>query len=317
MVEPGSRSDDGGSAEAGTFDVWSPDGTRFRGWRSGGEGLPVVISNGLGTPPSAWPAITGDPDLRVLTWYYRGTAGGSRPADRRRVRIEDHVADLIALMDAEGVERAVLVSWSIGVNVAFEAARLHPDRVAGVLAVAGVPGGTFAAMGGSIWLPRRLRHLLSVSGTRALHRLGPLLNATRPLVPTARLTALLVRGARIVSSEARVEVVEPALEEFLQHDWSWYFELALGAVEHAPMDLAFLSAEVPVTFLAGRRDLLTASRNVLTAARQVPHADVRVLPGSHFLPLEHPHELRGALFDLLERTDLGTGPGGLARQGTA
>jgi pimeloyl-ACP methyl ester carboxylesterase len=271
----------------------------------------------LGTPPSAWPAITGDPDLRVLTWYYRGTAGGSRPADRRRVRIEDHVDDLIALMDAEGVDRAVLVSWSIGVNVAFEAARLHPDRVAGVLAVAGVPGGTFAAMGGSIWLPQRLRHALGVTGARTLRRLGPVLNATRPLVPTARLTALLVRGARIISSEARLEVVEPALEEFLQHDWSWYFELALGAVAHAPMDLDFLPQDLPISFLAGRRDLLTASRNVLTAARQVPHADVRVLPGSHFLPLEHPHELRRALADLLVRSDLTDPVDDLVEQGTA
>ena len=49
-------------------------------------------------------------------------------------------------MDAYGVERAVVIGWSVGVNVAFEAALRAPERVAGVLAVAGVPGGTFEAL---------------------------------------------------------------------------------------------------------------------------------------------------------------------------
>lgn len=306
---PESRSAD----EAGWFDYFSSDGTRIRGWRNGNDGLPVVLSNGLGTPPTAWPGITGDPALRVLTWFYRGTGGGSRPADRSRVRIVDHTADLIALMDAEGVERAVLVAWSIGVNVAFETAWRHPDRVAGVLAVAGVPGGTFDAMGGSFlgsaFLPRRLRSALGVGVTRLLRRAGPLLNLARPLVPANRLTAGLARAARILSPEAAPEVVVPALEDFLRHDWSWYFELALGAVDHEPMDLSFLPPDLPVAFVAGRRDLLASSRTMVEAARQLPQATVRILPGSHFLPLEFPGELRDTLHEVLGASDLGVGSG--------
>lgn len=303
------------TAEAGPFDVWSADGTRFVGWRNGGEGIPVVISNGLGTPPSAWPAITGDPGLQVLTWFYRGTAGGSRPADRTRIRIADHVADLVALLDAEGVDRAVLVGWSVGVNVAFETARRYPERVAGVLAVAGVPGGTFDAMAGSL-LPRRLRAGLGLGTAHVLWRLGPLLNLLRPLVPANRTTALLARTARIVGAEATPEVVVPALAEFRQHDWSWYFELALAAAHHEPMDLTFLPPDLPVGFVAGRRDLLTASRDVLDAASRLPHASVEILGGSHFLPLEFPHELREALQSVIDASDLADDPAA-GRTGTA
>jgi pimeloyl-ACP methyl ester carboxylesterase len=299
--------------EAGWFDYFSPDGTRIRGWRNGNDGLPVVLSNGLGTPPSAWPGIIGDPALRVVTWFYRGTGGGSRPADRSRVRIPDHCADLIALMDGEGIERAVLVAWSVGVGVGVETTWRHPERVAGVLAVAGVPGGTFDAVGaalpGRAFLPSRLSSTLGIGVTRLLRRAGPLLNLARPLVPANRLTAGFARAARIVSSEAAPEVVVPALQDFLRHDWSWYFELALGAADHEPMDLSFLPPDLPVAFVAGRRDLLTSSRTMVSTARQLPQARVRILPGSHFLPLEFPGELRETLQELLDETDLASESG--------
>jgi 3-oxoadipate enol-lactonase len=121
---------------ATTFDFTSSDGTRIVGWRNDAPGLPVVISNGLGTPPAAWPeVIRPDSGLRVASWYYRGTGDGDRPRDPDRIRIGDHVDDLISLMDAEGMDQALLACWSLGVNVGFEAARRHPDRVAGLLAV--------------------------------------------------------------------------------------------------------------------------------------------------------------------------------------
>ncbi|MCW2613137.1 MAG: short chain dehydrogenase, partial [Frankiales bacterium] len=124
-----------------TFDATSTDGTVVRGWTNDQDGVPLLVSNGLGSVPSAWPSLLApDCGYRAVTWYHRGTFDTARPADRTHVRVQDHVDDLLAVMDAAGLERAVLAAWSIGVNVAFEAARAHPDRVAGLLAVAGVPG---------------------------------------------------------------------------------------------------------------------------------------------------------------------------------
>ena len=136
----------------------SGDGTKVVGWRNDGDGPPVLICNGLGTPPSAWPAVIApEPRLRVATWYYRGTAGGDRPADPTRITVQDHVDDALALLDhPKASTSAVLACWSLGVNVGFELAPQHPDRVAGVLAVAGVPGGTFQSIGGPLRVPRPL-----------------------------------------------------------------------------------------------------------------------------------------------------------------
>jgi len=42
-------------------------------------------------------------------------------------------------MDSYGVDRAVVIGWSAGVNVAFEAAVRQPQRIAGSAACREVP----------------------------------------------------------------------------------------------------------------------------------------------------------------------------------
>lgn len=283
------------------FEFTSADGTTVVGWRNDGNGLPVVISNGLGTSPMAWPAVVAhDSGFRVATWYYRGTVGGHRPPDESHVRIEDHVDDLLALMDHEGIDKALLACWSLGVNVGFEFARAHPDRVAGLLAVAGVPGGTFRAMFGPLGVPRRLRHGIGVGAARLGRAIGPQLSWLSRRVPLNRVTSTVISHSGFVLPRATPDRLMPALVEFREHDFRWYFTLAVAASEHHPMDLSFVS--VPVTIVAGRYDVLTSMHDMVEAAAKIPHAELHLLPGSHFLPLEFPDELAEELRRLAGRS---------------
>ena len=287
------------------FEFISGDGTRIRGWRNRDDhdGVPVVISNGLGTPPTAWPGLVRkDSGFRAVTWYYRGTGGSDRPADETRIRVEDHMADLIALMDHEGIDQALLVCWSLGVNIAFEFAEQHPDRVAGLLAVAGVPGGTVHAMGGLLRVPRPLRHPLFLAGARLLSRVGPALTWGANKLPMNSVTIRLITHSGLMAPAARPEVVIPALEEFRRHDFRWYFGLAVAAAEHEPMDLAFV--QCPTIIVAGKWDVITYRRDLERAAARIPQAQLHVLPGTHFLPLEYPDELAQLLHELAGRAGL-------------
>lgn len=285
------------------FTFTGGDGTSVIGWRNHGDGTPVVICNGLGTPPAAWPTVIKlDSGFRVTTWYYRGTAGGDRPADPTRITIQDHVGDALALMDHEGIERAVLACWSLGVNIGFELARQHPDRVAGILAVAGLPGGTFASIGGPLRIPRRLRHRVGTVAAHVGRAAGPALSWTSRHIPANRMTATLISHSGILLPAARPERLVPALREFREHDFRWYFTLALAGAKHPPMDLAFITE--PVTLVAGRYDVITSVQDMVDAASRIPHAILHVLPGSHFLPLEYPDELATELRELSRRTTL-------------
>jgi pimeloyl-ACP methyl ester carboxylesterase len=286
-----------------TFEVVSSDGTLIRCWRSDTAGVPLVIANGLGTIPEAWPKLIDEASgYDTVTWYQRGTFGSARPADPARIRVEDHVEDMVALMDDQGIERALVACWSIGVNIAFEMCHRHPERVAGILAVAGVPGGTFSTMGGPLRIPRRLRKPISTRVARLMRGTAGWLTWLSPRIPVNDRTAWLIAHSGFVMPAATPDRLVPMLEQFLRHDWKWYGELAVAASEHDPMDLHFV--ECPVTIVAGKHDVITSMHDVVDAAAKIPHAQISVLPGSHFLPLEHPQEIHDLLDDLARRADL-------------
>ncbi len=72
--------------------------------------------------------------FRVVTWDAPGTGRSDRtedPAHHGR-----GVRDAVAVLDATETERALLVGLSLGAAIALFAATLHPDRVAGVVALA-------------------------------------------------------------------------------------------------------------------------------------------------------------------------------------
>ena len=94
--------------------------------------LHATLSTGRQLAPLAR-ALGAPGDLRLVAPDRLGS--GTRRLDPpREVGVAEHVADLGALLDAEGVERAIIVGHSFGGLVALEAAARLPDRVAAVVA---------------------------------------------------------------------------------------------------------------------------------------------------------------------------------------
>ena len=287
--------------------VPATDGTLLRTWSNDGTGTPLVISNGLGTPPAAWPTIAKpDSGFRAVTWYQRGLGGSERPRDPAAIRIEDHADDLGVVMAAAGMDRALLLGWSLGVNVAFEFARRHPQRVAGILGVGGVPGGSLRAMYGSVGLPGPLREPAGAFSAYLLRHAGPLVTTLAGLLPLSH-HPFSPSGVGVVVREAQhPDALFAVLRTFAGHDWPWYSELVLAAGKHAPMDVS--DVHCPVTLLAGRHDSVTAYEDILAAGARMPDARVKVLSaGTHFLPLQYPEEMLAELRALARRSDLWPG----------
>jgi 3-oxoadipate enol-lactonase len=276
--------------------VRSADGTALRAWCNDGAGPPVLLCNGLGAPEAAWPGLVArSSGYRVLSWSYRGLAGSARPLDPARVRVEDHTDDARAVLDAFDVPAATVVGWSLGVNVAFELALEDPQRVLGVLAVAGVPGGSFSSLFAPYGVPRRLRAPVGRWSSALLLAIGPMLPpivASLPPWPEL-LSPGALRGP--ASEMAHPAALRAVLQEFSRHDWRWFRHSALAIAEHAPLDIT--PVRCPVTFVAGRHDSLVDVADVRRAAGSLPGARLRELPGTHFLPLQYP----GVLLQELRR----------------
>jgi 3-oxoadipate enol-lactonase len=283
------------------YPVTSADGTRLRAWTNDADGPTVLVSNGLGTSPYAWPSLLRPGSgVRVIGWNHRGTGGSDRPVDGR-IDLDSFIEDAMAVMDDAGLEATVVVGWSTGATIAFELAARHPERVTGILAVAGVPGNTFATMLAPLHVPpvmaRALMVALARSATLTGHALAPV---TRRL-PWTNATVDLVRRSRVVFPAADTAELRAMLQEFFTTHPAWYARLALSVSEHSRVSLSDL--DIPVTFIAGRWDVLTGSRDMLTAAQRVKGSRYRELPATHFIPIEYPEVVLDELTRLLGRVD--------------
>ncbi|MFB9907979.1 alpha/beta fold hydrolase [Allokutzneria oryzae] len=280
--------------------VSGTDGTKIRAWRSGSAGPPVLLCPGLGTMAEAWPALVRpDATVRVHSWYHRGTFDSPRPADESRIRLADHVDDAIAVLDDAGVRRCVVVGWSLGVTVATELARRHPDRVAGLMLVGGAPGAFFDDVLGVLGLPKAVSRAIALGGTHALRWASPVLDAVLHRLPVTELGTTLLRHSGLMLPDSDPQAVRALLERFLRHDWHWFFTLALALGDTGRQDISSVSC--PVTVLAGRFDLLADPRETWSAAGPLPQARLRLLPCSHFVPLEAPDVVAEELDLLVER----------------
>lgn len=284
--------------------VLSDDGTRLRAWTNDPDGTKtgptVLLCNGLGTNPYAWPALV-DPDceIRVVSWYHRGVGGSARPADPDRCGIEEFVEDGLSVMDHFGLDRPVLMGWSMGVNTMFELAFRHPERVAGLFAVAGVPGDTFATMLGPLRLPHPVARTLTVNATRVLKLAGPVLSPVASRLPIGPNAVRLISHSGFMLPVSDPALASLAIRELLSTPLGWYFHLALRTSEHARVSLR--NIRVPAAFVAGRWDVLAGSRDMASAAARIPGATFTELEGTHFIAMEHPEEVHRLLLEFLDR----------------
>lgn len=317
MVASPARSSVQDSTSLGFDEVLSDDGTRLRCWTNAPDADPtgstapstdlptVLLCNGLGTNPWAWPALLRpDCGVRVVSWDHRGIGGSARPEDPDRVGVEEFVEDALSVMDHYGIDRAVVMGWSIGVNTAFELAARHPERVSGLFAVAGVPGDTFATMLGPLHLgPLHLPRWVARHG--ALNLARGLRLTGRALSPAAR---RLPVGPRTLSVLAHVGFLGPvpdpglaahAVREFLQTPVDWYCHLALATSRHGRVSLSGLA--VPAFFVAASRDVLAGARDMRSAAERMQEATYVELRGTHFVQMEQPAVVHDLLLEFLGR----------------
>ncbi|HUD79590.1 MAG TPA: alpha/beta fold hydrolase [Streptosporangiaceae bacterium] len=73
--------------------------------------------------------------FQVITVEGRGNGRADRPVSADAYRDREYVDDAIAVLDATGVDRAVVVGLSVGGRHALQLAAWYPERAAGVVAI--------------------------------------------------------------------------------------------------------------------------------------------------------------------------------------
>jgi len=272
--------------------ITARDGTRL-GYQVRGEGPCVVLANGLGGTYLAFRhlyAALGD--YKTICWDYRGLYTSGPAKDPRANTLAHQVDDLVDILAHEGVRDFAIGGWSMGVQVAFEAVRHHPDRVKGLFVINGTYGKAFRTVMGSRLVGRTIPMLLRL--IRAQAALASF--ATKRVAGSDALISAMKRVG-LVSSTIDLEVFRAIASGFQTIDWVIYSDLLSRLDEHDAEDVLPTIA-VPVTIVTGDKDLMTPPSTAEHMHRAIPQSRLVVVKGgTHYTPVEYP----GVLVDELGR----------------
>lgn len=248
-------------------------------YKEQGAGEPVfILLHGFGASLFSWREV-----MAPLAAYGRVIAF-DRPAFGLTNRLlpgewsenpytpEAQVRLVVALLDALGASRAILVGNSAGGTVAVQVALAHPERVAGLVLV----GAAIYAGGGA---PAWVRPLLN---TPQLNRIGPLIS--RQLGGEAGEN--LIRAAWFDPTQITPESWEGYRKPLRVENW----DRALWELTKASRELRLgdrLGAiDVPTLVLSGAEDRIVPLEQSQRLAQEIPGASLAVLPRCGHVPQE-------------------------------
>ncbi len=248
------------------------------------DGVPILALHGVLVGTSNWIHQM----LRLPTFHWIAPAirghGDSSPAGDSPT-IERAALDALAVLDAEGVERAVVIGNSLGATVALALALLRPERVIGLLlAEPSIPQ----------LLPGGNDDRLSAAAEKA-----------RPLLENGQIDAALdIFLTPRVGADWQRKVGRRRLAEWRHNVLStpaWF--TAVEDFNPGPGPLAAL--DLPTLIVYGANTQPEYRALTMAVADAVPGADVAVVPeAGHGSPADNPEGFNEVLVEFLTKLGL-------------
>lgn len=252
-----------------------------------GPGPAIVCCNGVGVSTFFWKYVVRYFSARhqVVTWDYRGHGRSGRPENptREKFTVASSVQDLMSVMDEAGVEEAVLVGHSMGVQVALEAWRRHPKRVRGLSLVCGAFGRPLDTFWNSSMAAPVFDVVYSI--VNAAPRAFAFGNS---FLMRSRLPMLAARLGVVDRQMCRPEDLKPYFDHLAQVDPQIFFLMA-GEIQRHTAIKWLDKVDVPALIVAGENDLFTPYHLSVQMRDRIPNSELLTIPhGSHAAIIEQP-----------------------------
>jgi pimeloyl-ACP methyl ester carboxylesterase len=246
-----------------------------------GTGDPLVMIMGFSGTMDLWePQLIEDlvgGGYEVLIFDNRGmgeTSAGTQP-----FTIEQFADDTSGLMDALGIQKAHVLGWSMGTNIAQELALLHADKVDSLILYAADCGGTETIMPSD----EVMGELTDTSGT-AEERGKRLIGLLFPQEWMAQNPDFMQSFPRPTETSSPQSV---ALQAQAMGTW-------VGSYERLPQVAS------PTLVVTGTQDILTPPENSMIIVERIPGAWLAQFEGAgHGLMYQYPERLSGAVLAFL------------------
>ncbi len=267
------------------------DGTTLATFELGRADGPVLfLINGLGGNLGAWRFLIDyyRDQFRIVSFDYRGMYQ-SELAKNGDYSMATHTRDAVAVMDHYGIEDAVVMGWSMGVQVVLEVYRAVPERIRGLILTNGAFGRPLDIFPGLKPVAR--------ATMGALARVAPTLRPlARPFLKTT-LPLKVLKAVGFLSRHLDEDVFLDLAKDFAELNFEAYRDCVDALVNHSAEDI-LERITVPALILAGGRDLFTPAAFSRTMAQRIPKARlVNIADASHYAAVEYP----GVIISHMER----------------
>ena len=240
-----------------------------------GEGVPVLLLHGFPATRHLWSRVEPlmrDAGFRLLIPDLVGYGGSDAPAGVR-IDMASQASWMLALLDALGIARVAVVAHDVGSAAAQLMVATAAHRVRALVVLDGVYANEWAMEAiASIqaWNPADARRLFPVLARR--------------LGKSADLREML---SAYEGEEGGLRLIRAARD------------LDPRQTEH--IGEALRSSGIPALVIWGEHDDFLPLSTVAQPLAKLLRADLLILPGGHFTPMECPEEVAAALTEFLAR----------------
>jgi pimeloyl-ACP methyl ester carboxylesterase len=274
--------------------------------RQSGKGPAVLLLHGQPGSAADWHAVVPLlPDYRVIVPDRPGYGSTGGDATGFRANAEA----MIALLDREGIDVAVVVghSWAGGVAIAM--AEEHASRVGSMVLVASVGPGSPTRIDDRILATPVLGELIA----------GATIGLTGFVLRSSQVRALSRRIFPRLSPEA-LQAIASLIRDRGQGRVRRSFIIEQRALlrELATLDRGLTTISAPTVILHGDADYVVPASVSLSLARSIPGATLHMLAGaSHLLIFDRPQAVAAAVREAADRARSATPTTDTSRDQTA
>ncbi|MCA9671975.1 MAG: alpha/beta fold hydrolase [Myxococcales bacterium] len=243
-----------------------------------GDGPPLILGHSLLCDGRMWNAVSCELEQRYRVINVDARGHGRSHADGPFI-LESLADDWRAIMDAEGIDRAVLCGLSMGGMTAMRLALRAPSRVRAL------------ALLDTSADPEPLRNRLQYRAMAELTRRFGQIDALYGIVQS------MMFGKTIMA--AQPALVEAAMEQIREQDPMQIYFGARAVMDRASITEHLATLTCPTMVIVGSEDVATPQACSERIRSAVPSASLRVLDNvGHLSAVEAPTRVVGALGEL-------------------
>ncbi|HTZ87233.1 MAG TPA: alpha/beta hydrolase [Solirubrobacteraceae bacterium] len=261
------------------------DGLRIHYFERAGTGTPVVLLHGLPGTAEDWnevtPLLAGHRTIAIDRPGFGWSTGGYTKFARQ-------LEVLDALLVRLDIKRPILVGHSYGGTIALGFAERYPRQAGGLVLVDAAAAGTHSDS-----FTQAEAHLVKFLQLPVVHQVA---NATfGQLMLTAAVNAIddaafepqpvnsVHKHRALAINMTSGNLKAYAGEELEANDVFTKTDSRLGSIE------------LPAIVIQGRKDQLVGPEHGQKLARELPNAQLEMIPGGHMAPYTHPYTVAAAV----------------------